>query len=108
MTAAKQLTDDQRQRIRRATFVAPAPTPQGVSASIIALVPQIVALLKPKNRPWCPACYVAPRNRFQKPIRRRMEFRLIGDRFVWSHCSIIRPCDKARLASFCEAHGIVI
>ena len=103
---ARPLTQDDRERMLRARTVEPAPTPQGVRSGVIALVPRIVALLKPKNRPVCPACLVPARNVFQKPIKHRMDLRLIGGRFVWAHCSIIRPCDEARLAAFCEANGL--
>lgn len=105
---ARPLTDDDRARIARARFSTPSPTPQGVPANRIALVPKIVALLKTTNRPTCQACFRAPRNVFQKPYRKRMELRLVGDRLVWAHCSIIRPCDEARLRAFCEANGLTI
>jgi hypothetical protein len=82
-----------------------APLLQGVPAARIELVGKIVALLRPKNRPVCPACY-HPATVFKRSYRKRMELRMVGEHFVWAHCSIFRPCNEARLAAFCEANGL--
>ena len=93
------LTDDERLSIRRARRVDPAPTPTGIPASLIALIPEITALLTPRNRPRCPVC-----SKRRRPVR--MDLRLIGTAVVWTHCRVILPVDRERFAAFLESHGL--